>query len=112
MLSEPLVCPPPHTFVQWSTAVSNQFMTTFTLGGADQDKLGFMEKYVHCRPRYHTADVHTCSHRYLVTSLDLDLNKDASGIRRGRVRLSDVENALSRLAASYFWSCEFHCSSI
>ena len=90
---------------QWAVGVLSQYTTSDYYGGSN--RLGFMEKYVHCRPRYHTADVHTCSHRYLVTSLDLDLNKDASGIRRGRVRLSDVENALSRLAAAYFWSCEF-----
>ncbi|KAI5835885.1 hypothetical protein K523DRAFT_367948 [Schizophyllum commune Tattone D] len=70
----------------WSTAVSNQFMTTFTLGGADQDKLGFMEKYI-------------------ISYLGLKLpGWSEIHASRGRVQLHNVENALSRLVASYFWS--------
>ncbi|KAI5897704.1 uncharacterized protein SCHCODRAFT_02662674 [Schizophyllum commune H4-8] len=70
----------------WSTAVSNQFQTTFTLGGADQDKLGFMEKYI-------------------ISFLGLKLpGWSEIHASRGRVQLHNVENALSRLVASYFWS--------
>ncbi|KAL1705026.1 hypothetical protein EV121DRAFT_204460 [Schizophyllum commune] len=67
----------------WSTGVQSQYTTSDYYGGSN--RLGFMEKY-------------------LITCLDLDLNKDALGDARGRVLLSEVENALSRLAASYFWS--------
>ncbi|KAL1669085.1 hypothetical protein GGF50DRAFT_45125 [Schizophyllum commune] len=69
----------------WSTGVQSQYTTSDYYGGSN--RLGFMEKY-------------------LITCLDLDLNKDALGDARGRVLLSEVENALSRLAASYFWSCD------
>ncbi|KAL1748898.1 hypothetical protein HDZ31DRAFT_79273 [Schizophyllum fasciatum] len=70
----------------WSTAVVNQFQTTFTLGGLNNNKLGFMEKYI-------------------VSSLGLKLpGWSELNAARGRVQLHNVENALSRLAASYFWS--------
>ncbi|KAL1677675.1 hypothetical protein EV122DRAFT_290939 [Schizophyllum commune] len=66
----------------WSTGVQSQYTTSDYYGGSN--RLGFMEKY-------------------LITCLDLDLNKGGQ-VARGRVGLFDVENALSRLAASYFWS--------
>ncbi|KAI5897741.1 uncharacterized protein SCHCODRAFT_02528332 [Schizophyllum commune H4-8] len=66
----------------WSTGVQSQYTTSDYYGGSN--RLGFMEKY-------------------LITCLDLDLDKSGQAAR-GRVRLSDVENSLSRLAASYFWS--------
>ncbi|KAL1701707.1 hypothetical protein EV121DRAFT_294015 [Schizophyllum commune] len=70
----------------WSTAVQYQFTTSYHLGGATEDKLGFMEKYLLS---------------YLGLELPGWLNKTAS---RGRVFLHDVENALSTLAAATFWA--------
>lgn len=75
-----------HIIDLWGAAPVDQYETTYSLGGAHKYQLGFMEKYV-------------------VSSLGLKLPATSEGYApRGRVKLHEVENALSRLAASYFWS--------
>ncbi|KAL1745749.1 hypothetical protein HDZ31DRAFT_35745, partial [Schizophyllum fasciatum] len=70
----------------WSMAVVHQFRTAYGLGEHSETKLGFLEKY-------------------MGAILDLNLpGWSLSDAPRGRAKLHDVENALSRLAAALFWS--------
>ncbi|KAL1665464.1 hypothetical protein GGF50DRAFT_52658 [Schizophyllum commune] len=70
----------------WITAVMKQYQTSFTLGGTGVYRLGFMEKFI-------------------ASYLGLQLpGWSATHVPRGQVMLHHVENALSELAAAYFWS--------
>ncbi|KAL1691124.1 hypothetical protein GGG16DRAFT_54372 [Schizophyllum commune] len=70
----------------WTTAISKQYETNSSLGRSETHKLGFMAKYLTAR-----------------LSLKLPSYSGAY-VPRQRVHLYELENALSELAASYFWA--------
>ncbi|KAL1706776.1 hypothetical protein EV121DRAFT_278536 [Schizophyllum commune] len=70
----------------WTTAISKQYETNFSLGRSETHKLGFMAKY-------------------LMARLGLKLpSYSGAYVPRQRVHLYELENALSELVASYFWA--------
>ncbi|KAL1728498.1 hypothetical protein EV714DRAFT_215100 [Schizophyllum commune] len=70
----------------WTTAISKQYETNFSLGRSETHKLGFMAKYLTAR-------------------LGLKLpSYSGAYVPRQRVHLYELENALSELVASYFWA--------
>ncbi|KAL1706780.1 hypothetical protein EV121DRAFT_200653 [Schizophyllum commune] len=70
----------------WTTAMSKQYETHFSLGASKRYNLGFMDKY-------------------LISRLNLALpSYTEARVPRGRVKLHRLQNALSELVAAYFWS--------
>ncbi|KAL1750894.1 hypothetical protein FB107DRAFT_223071 [Schizophyllum commune] len=70
----------------WTTAMSKQYETHFSLGTSKRYNLGFMDKY-------------------LISRLNLALpSYTEARVPRGRVKWHQLQNALSELVAAYFWS--------
>ncbi|KAI5892503.1 uncharacterized protein SCHCODRAFT_02626326 [Schizophyllum commune H4-8] len=70
----------------WTTAMSKQYETHFSLGASRRYNLGFMDKY-------------------LISRLNLALpSYTEARVPRERVQLHRLQNALSELVAAYFWS--------
>ncbi|KAL1747090.1 hypothetical protein HDZ31DRAFT_80676 [Schizophyllum fasciatum] len=70
----------------WTTAMMKQYETNLGLGAANVYNLGFMEKYV-------------------LTRMNLTVpSYTDERVPRGRVKLYELNNALSELVAAYFWS--------
>ncbi|KAL1750888.1 hypothetical protein FB107DRAFT_294262 [Schizophyllum commune] len=70
----------------WTTAISKQYETNFSLGRSDAHKLSFMAKY-------------------LTSRLGLRLPSYLGAyVPRQHVSLHELENALGELVASYFWA--------
>ena len=92
--------------MQWTTAMSKQYVTHFSLGASKRYNLGFMDKYVRRFRRF--LIVADALFRYLISRLNLDLpSYTEARLPRSRVKLHRLQNALSELVAAYFWSSKF-----